>query len=141
WDPPHALRFISWPTHRFETPAIVAESSRKTTVAGALLPVVSRTTVFRAPVGARPWLPELTHGIPIIGERLDLSEWVHIAAQGRDHYVRIVYEGHLYPFGHRAALIKITERKFRDAPLPDGGSTPVAQMIQREYIVVREPEK
>jgi hypothetical protein len=129
WEPPHALRFISWPTHPFEAPvAIVAQSP-------------AAAPVSRAPVRARPSLPPLTRGIPVTGERLDLSEWVHIAAQGRDHYVRIVYEGHLYPFGHRAALIKITERKFRDAPLPDGGSTPVAQLIQREYIVVREPEK
>jgi hypothetical protein len=66
---------------------------------------------------------------------------VHVAAQGRDHYVRIVYEGHLYPFGHRAALIKITERKFKDVSLWGGGTTPVAHLIQREYIVVREPEK
>ncbi|MCA1553274.1 MAG: hypothetical protein LC737_02730, partial [Chloroflexi bacterium] len=36
-------------------------------------------------------------------EPLDLSEWVHIASQGRDHYVRIVYEGELWPFRHRAA--------------------------------------
>ena len=54
--------------------------------------------------------------------------------------MKIVYEGHLYPFGHRAALIKITERKFTDTALPGGGSTPVAPLIQREYIVVREPE-
>jgi hypothetical protein len=48
---------------------------------------------------------------------------VHIAAQGRDHYVRIVYEGHLYPFGHRAALIKITEGKFIDTEVPEGGTS------------------
>ena len=69
-------------------------------------------------------------------EILDLSEWVHVAAQGRDHYVRIVYEGNLYPFGHRAALIKVTERKFQEF-----GTNPVAYMIQRMFIVVREPEK
>ncbi len=49
------------------------------------------------------------------GDLLNLSEWRHIATQGRDHYVRIVYEGHLYPFGHRAALIKVSERKIRDS--------------------------
>ncbi|HKB91483.1 MAG TPA: hypothetical protein VKC60_13280, partial [Opitutaceae bacterium] len=40
-------------------------------------------------------------------ETLDLSEWVHHASQGRDHYVRIVYEGELWPFRHRAALVKV----------------------------------
>ena len=33
----------------------------------------------------------------------DLSEWVHLATEARDHYVKIVDEGFLYPFGHRAA--------------------------------------
>jgi hypothetical protein len=71
-------------------------------------------------------------------EQLDLSEWVHIATQGRDHYVRIVYEGELWPFRHRAALVKITERKFKE---PEGLNIVGAYMIQRMFIVVREPEK
>jgi hypothetical protein len=69
-------------------------------------------------------------------EELDLSEWVHVATQGRDHYVRIVYEGELWPFRHRAALIKVTERKFKDV-----NNRVVAYLFQRMFIVVREPEK
>ncbi|WGZ94755.1 MAG: hypothetical protein QJT81_01815 [Candidatus Thiothrix putei] len=68
--------------------------------------------------------------------QLNISEWVHVATQGRDHYVRIVYEGHLYPFGHRAALIKVTERKFK----PVDGQW-YAYLAQRMFIVVREPLK
>jgi len=71
------------------------------------------------------------------GDLLNISEWSHIATLARDHYVRIVYEGHLFPFGHRAALIKITERKIRD--VPPGSSTPVAYLVQRMFIVVRQP--
>jgi hypothetical protein len=67
-------------------------------------------------------------------EQLDLSEWVHLAAQGRDHYVRIVYEGRLLPFGHRAALIKISERKFEEIDGVVG-----AYLMQRKFIVVRIP--
>lgn len=67
---------------------------------------------------------------------LDLSEWVHEASQGRDHYVRIVYEGELLPFHHRAALVKVTERKFKEV---DG--LIVAHLYQRFFIVVREPER
>jgi hypothetical protein len=67
---------------------------------------------------------------------LDLSEWVHIAAQGRDHYVRIVYEGELWPFRNRASLIKVTERKFEEK-----NSIVVAYLMQHIFIVVREPEK
>ena len=67
---------------------------------------------------------------------LDLSEWVHVATQGRDHYVRIVYEGELLPYHNRAALVKVTERKFKEQ-----GGLIVAQLFQRNFIVVREPEK
>jgi hypothetical protein len=67
---------------------------------------------------------------------LDLSEWVHVATQGRDHYVRIVYEGELLPYRNRAALVKVTERKFKEQ-----GGLIVAQLFQRNFIVVREPEK
>jgi hypothetical protein len=73
-------------------------------------------------------------------QSLELSEWDHIATMGRDHYVKIVYEGYLYPFGHRAALIKVSERKFFGgdvAPIND----PVAYLTQHMYIVVREPVK
>jgi hypothetical protein len=66
--------------------------------------------------------------------QLDLSEWNHIATQGRDHYVRIVYEGELWPFRHRAALIKVTERKFKTH-----GSIVGAYLMQRMFIVVRQP--
>lgn len=69
-------------------------------------------------------------------EQLDLSEWAHIASQGRDHYVRIVYEGELWPFRHRAALIKVTERKFKET-----GGIIGAYLMQRMFIVVREPVK
>ncbi len=71
---------------------------------------------------------------------LDLVAWRHVATQGRDHYVRIVYEGYLYPFGHAASLIKVTER---DVKSPDGVTltSPVAYMRQRMFIVVREPLK
>ena len=68
--------------------------------------------------------------------QLDLSEWVHIATQGRDHYVEIVYEGELLPFRNRAALVKVTERKFKETWRPHR-----RHLFQRIFIVVREPEK
>jgi hypothetical protein len=68
--------------------------------------------------------------------QLDLSAWAHIATEGRDHYVRIVYEGELWPFRHPASLVKVTERKFRENKGIVG-----AYLIQRMFIVVREPDK
>ncbi len=64
-----------------------------------------------------------------------LVEWTHRAAQGRDQFVRIVNLGFLYPFGHLAAKIKISERKFTNGP----GDPPL--LLKREFIVVRKPVK
>jgi hypothetical protein len=72
-------------------------------------------------------------GLP---DDLDLSEWAHVAAQGRDHYVRIVYDGQLRSFGHTASLVKVTERKFEDEVNRVG-----AYLRQRMFIVVREHVK
>ena len=47
---------------------------------------------------------------------LTIEEWKHRAALGRDHEVKVVYAGFLMPFGHRASLVKITERKFAAGP-------------------------
>jgi hypothetical protein len=67
---------------------------------------------------------------------LTIQEWKHRAALGRDHEVKVVYAGFLLPFGHKASLIKVTERKFAAGPT---GTT--AYLFQRMFIVVREPEK
>ncbi|MEM7546211.1 MAG: hypothetical protein AAF367_11795 [Pseudomonadota bacterium] len=65
---------------------------------------------------------------------VDVSAWKHISNWARDNYVRIVEEGYLLPFGHRASLITITERKFET--MPGGGRG--AYLRTREFIVVRE---
>lgn len=74
---------------------------------------------------------------------LSLREWAHRATLGRDHYVRVVYEGFVLPFGHRVTLVKETERKFAsDQPDRDWGkSDNPAYLIQRMFIVVEEQEK
>ncbi|MCG8580961.1 MAG: hypothetical protein MI866_13650 [Bacteroidales bacterium] len=64
---------------------------------------------------------------------LNIIEWEHLATLGRDHYVKVVREGYLFPFGHRAALVKVTERKFHKG-------TKAAVNRQRMYIVVLEKE-
>jgi hypothetical protein len=69
--------------------------------------------------------------------RLTVEEWNHQAAMGRDQYVRVVYAGYLFPFGHRASLVKITERKFFFHDNPPGY---IAYLFQRMYVIVRQPE-
>ena len=71
----------------------------------------------------------------------DLQQWRHLMSLGRDHYVRVVYAGHLWPFGHAASLIKVTERKFESADAaahPDSRENRVAVLRQRFFVVVRE---
>ena len=68
---------------------------------------------------------------------LSIETWRHRGTMGRDHYVKVVYAGFLYPFGHRASLVKITERKFQKTP---SGQT-AAYLRQRMFIIVRESEK
>jgi hypothetical protein len=67
---------------------------------------------------------------------LSVEEWRHRATLGRDHYVRVVYAGFLFPFGHRASIVKITERQFHG----DLTGNP-AYLRQRMFLIVREPLK
>ncbi|EPX77573.1 coiled-coil domain-containing protein [Litoreibacter arenae] len=80
-----------------------------------------------------------------------VEEWAHRASMGRDHFVRVVYKGFLFPFGHQVSLVKVTERKFHNGALSDpkpgfpNGIPQIDQlpgnpayMRQRMFIVIRE---
>jgi hypothetical protein len=73
-------------------------------------------------------------------EKISLTQWRHEAFIGRDQFVRVVRVGYLVPFGHRATLVKVTERKFYH---DDGGANPgfVAYLFQRYFLVVKEFER
>ncbi len=64
----------------------------------------------------------------------DIAEWKHQATLGRDQYVKVVYKGFLFPFGHRAVFVKVTEREFQK-----DDEQIVATLIQHEYVVIRDP--
>ncbi len=66
---------------------------------------------------------------------VDIESWTHKTALARDYFVRVVKAGFLFPFGHRASLVRITERKFETRG--DGGR--VAILRQRAFVIVREP--
>ncbi|WIL44869.1 hypothetical protein QP042_00500 (plasmid) [Bacillus bombysepticus] len=66
-----------------------------------------------------------------------VSNWTHRAAMGRDNYVRIIEEGYLFPFGHRAAKVKVTERRYELSP----NQKMVTYLVCWEIVVVREPER
>ncbi|HEX9767507.1 MAG TPA: hypothetical protein VGA36_12150, partial [Nitriliruptorales bacterium] len=69
-----------------------------------------------------------------------LESWRHRATGGRDHYVRIVRKGYLFPFGHAASLIKVSERKFKTIGSGGRGDPKrrVAYVFQRYFLVVRQ---
>lgn len=64
-----------------------------------------------------------------------IESWDHIAPMGRDQFVKVVYPGYLWPFGHRASLVKLTERKMKH----EFGS--IAGLYQRMFLVIKEPVK
>lgn len=68
---------------------------------------------------------------------VDMTGWTHRASQGRDSYVRVEYAGFLYPFGHAATLVKISERMFEWRG-EETKKDRVAALRQRYFIVVRE---
>jgi hypothetical protein len=70
------------------------------------------------------------------GGQLDLTEWQHVATMGRDHYVKVMELGFLFPFGHRAVLVTIAERKFQ----PSDPGNP-AFVFVRSFVSVVEPTR
>jgi hypothetical protein len=61
--------------------------------------------------------------------------WIHRAQAGRDEFVEFDTPGILFPLGHRATLVKITERRFEVGPLGKVG----AYLRQRLFITVTQP--
>ena len=69
-----------------------------------------------------------------------------LIALGREVTTEVVYKGFLYPLGFRAALLKVTERRYLPWPGTydidaSGWRGPVAFEVQRFFIQVANPEK
>jgi len=70
-------------------------------------------------------------------QQFPLQEWRHIVSIGRDQYIRLVLRGFLCPFGNRASVVSITERKLETAP----NGTRVECLIENTFLAVLEPCK
>jgi hypothetical protein len=68
---------------------------------------------------------------------IDLRSWRQRGTMGRDHYVRIVDHGYLFPFGQMANQITILERKVQDSP----SGKRVAYLRRRTFLVVGKPTR
>ncbi len=64
---------------------------------------------------------------------MDLVEWKHRSTLGRDQYVKVARTGFLFPFGHRAVLVEVSERDFAES---EPGRP--AYLWKRQYIAVIE---
>jgi len=68
-----------------------------------------------------------------------LVAWRQETSQGRDHYVKLVYRGYMFPTGHRAVLVEIVERIFTEDP--NNALLVVGYLIKIVYIRILEQEK
>ncbi|HEY3337567.1 MAG TPA: hypothetical protein VGK18_03615 [Propionicimonas sp.] len=64
-----------------------------------------------------------------------IADYRHQSFMGRDGYVRVVYPGFLFPFGHQCYLVKLTEREIKHR------DNPVAYLWQRFFIILRQPTR
>lgn len=72
----------------------------------------------------------------------DISRWEHAATAGQDQRVVVErQEGFLYPFGHRATVLSVTERGVEEVPAPGAtGTVHVAMLRKRDFVVIKEPQ-
>lgn len=104
---------------------------------------------YRANLNAR-WtgeppapFPENSRGNekPFFNRALNIENYIHRASLGRDILVQVDYKGFLFPVGHRASKIKLTERVFLPYQNPDENKYPTAYLTKREFLIIRHPSK
>ncbi|TLM82331.1 MAG: hypothetical protein FDZ75_07630, partial [Actinobacteria bacterium] len=78
------------------------------------------------------WDTDVLATQPGVSISTELLQWEHRATMGRDQYVKIVKFGRVYPFGHKAVEITITERKVKPG-------FPFAFLEQEKFIMIRQP--
>ncbi|WP_424830336.1 hypothetical protein [Ruegeria sp.] len=71
-------------------------------------------------------------------DALSIERWQQWTVLGRDVFCEVTFKGFLFPLGHRAALVQVTEREF----LRDNASGSIrAYLRQRMFIRLGKPEK
>ncbi len=96
------------------------------------------TRLYLSSLGAWLDLHGQWHTLPWSQQNPGLASilsWDHEAPMGRDQYVRVAYPGYLFPFGHRATMVKVTERKIKNK------TNPQAALYQRKFLIIGEPVK
>jgi hypothetical protein len=96
-------------SRRSTDPYVVASSLLRLTSLGATAKLTSN------------WIP---------APDISLAAWEHNAELGRDYYVYTLEQGFLFPFGHRATIATIVERKFTSH-----FGVSVAELLQTQKIL------
>jgi hypothetical protein len=100
-----------------------------------------QTTAFNPPLAAR--MKKDAAGVPAhlkdrpVFDSLSLQLYQHHIVLGRIVVARLSYKGYLFPLGHRASLVKLTERLI--VQTANGGFLFIP--VQRHFITVSEPTK
>lgn len=84
-----------------------------------------------------PPAPALTYDGRAMFDGLSIERWQHEIVMGRDILATVVYAGYLFPFGHKASLVKVTERIFTHV----GAYGIKAVLRQRMFIRIPVPLK
>jgi hypothetical protein len=118
--------------------------------------LVSQTSDFSAATSTQPTIPFHARRLVLSsrGGSLDafadfptpiggttaptLLNWQHRASYGRDNYVRVEQSGMLFPWGHAASLVLISNRKFLANANSVGGAR-TAYLWQKAFLIIRQP--
>jgi hypothetical protein len=107
---------------------------------GAATGFVSATAFHVTPLGATLDLEGNWPATPPPANKDNLAQWRQVTTEGRDQYVRVVEYGYLFPLGHRAVSVEITDRIFvPDPAVPEAFAD--AYLQYRTFIRVLQPLK
>lgn len=132
------IAHVLTPRQRFSIVRLSADPTLRTSLDPALPKPIDVTELTLSSLGATfdaegRWTYPPTGG-------LGLKGWQHRATLGRDHLVRTEDAGFLFPYGHRASLVNLAERRFGRRPNPDGTPGPWYAYVHRsQHIVVQQP--
>lgn len=128
------FRMSLFPRHRDNLVRLMAGHLEQRTGGGRYIPTPA--TAHRLQLSAWGGVLEIDGVWTILPHGFGVEAWSHDASYGRDERVRVVEAGYLFPYGHRASLVTLTER-IVESQNPTGYG---AFLRQRQFIVVREPE-
>lgn len=119
----------------FSENASLTVGDRDLLVKNSALKAVDANRMMLTSLGA--WLNLDGDWSQLPDDLVTLEKWLHRATLGRDQFVQVVKRGYLFPFGHKAVLIEITERKFGQNPPGRVG----AWLRKRKFLVTKEFER